>query len=280
MKEMVCLAFAAALALAPRGPATASAESPAYESPVYYTESVPAHFTDNWRLDAGAGWKAVVFNGRASLRIGRGAEGGDLPPGSEVRLRGELVAEENGEAAIGVGADWWWTCSVNGREITGRLPTMPEGNLKTTFEATDWIFLVPVHGGTNNVEITVLLGESGLVAVGTAPPERVADGLPLDLEKAYRFYKENFPAPETVPFRPSVNWNGTIRFRTAQPFPAGVEYRIGKGEWHVVWDNRPSRRHAVRIPVSAWHTCHFRPVQRIFRGGWQTVRGEEMEWPR
>ena len=71
-----------------------------------------------------------------------------------------------------------------------------------------------------------------------------------------------------------------VRFRTAQPFPAGVEYRLGKGAWHVVWDKRPSRRHSVRIPVSAWHTCHFRPVQRIFRGGWQTIRGEAMEWPR
>ncbi len=280
MKTTFNLVIATALALAVFGPAMASEESPVPESPVYYTKSVSAHFTDNWRLDAGAGWKAIAFNERASLRIGRGAEGDDIPPGSEVKLRGELVAEEDGEAAIGVGADWWWTCSVNGREITGRLPTMPEGNLKTTFEATDWIFLVPVHGGTNMVELTVLLGESGLVAVGTAPPERVADGLSLDLEKAYRFYKENFPDPETVPFRPSVSWNGMVRFRTAQPFPAGVEYRLGKGEWHVVWDKRPSRRHSVRIPVSAWHTCHFRPVQRIFRGGWQTIRGEAMEWPR
>ena len=280
MKTMFNLVIATALVLAAFGSARASEESPVPESPVYYTESVPAHFTDNWRLDAGAGWKAIAFNGRASLRLGRGAEGGDLPPGSEVKLRGELVAEEDGEAAIGVGADWWWTCSVNGREITGRLPSMPEGNLKTTFEATDWIFLVPVHGGTNTVELSVLLGESGLVAVGTAPPERVADGLSLDLEKAYRFYKENFPDPETVPFRPSVSWNGMVRFRTAKPFPAGVEYRLGKGEWHVVWDKRPSRRHSVRIPVSAWHTCHFRPVQRIFRGGWQTIRGEAMEWPR
>ncbi len=275
MKGIFSRILVTALALALAGKAKASDESSAY-----YTESVPAHFTDFWMIDCGEGWESIDFNGRANLRAGRGEDGGDLPLGSEVRLSGVLVAEEQGEAAIGVGADWWWTCSVNGREITGRLPSMPEGNLKTTFEATDWVFLIPVHSGTNNVEISVLLGESGLVAIDTAPPEMVANGLSLDLEKSYRFYKENFPDPETVPFRPSVSWNGMVRFRTAQPFPAGVEYRLGKGEWHVVWDNRPSRRHTVRIPVSAWHTCHFRPVQRIFRGGWQTIRGEEMEWPR
>lgn len=243
----------------------------------YYTEPVSAHFTGAWELENGSDCFPIVFKGRADLRHGHGKDGTDLPPSSEIKLRGYLIAEDDGEAAIGVGADWWWTCSVNGKEITGRLPSMPEGNLKSSFEKTDWVFLVPVDCGTNVVELTVILGESGLVAIGEATPDMIKPGMSLELEKSYTFFKKNFPSPESVKFKPKIKPDRTMRFRTAQPFPAGLEYKLGNGEWHTEWDMRLSRNHKVRLPPGPWGSCLYRPIQQIYHGGWHFVRGEEYE---
>ena len=254
-------------------------ELPGSES-VVFTEPVAAHFSGRWFFDNGSRIRPVAFSGREDFRHARGEDGADLPPRSEVRLIGDLIAEEDGEAAIGVGADWWWIFSVNGKEVTGRHPAMPEGNLKSTFRKTDWSFLVPVHQGTNRVELAVILGETGLVSIGLAEKEVIAQGFSQELNVLYKFYSKNFPPPESVPFKPRLSWDGTIRFRTAQPFSAGVEYRLGDGEWHQVWDDRPSRFHRVWVPLCPWMKCVYRPIQRIYHGGWQIVRGEEREWER
>lgn len=244
----------------------------------YFTEPVVASFTDNWQLEYNGFVMPISYSGREDLRAMLNNSGEAVPVNAEVKLIGEIIAEEEGNAAIGVGADWWWVCSVNGEEIVGRLPTMPDGNQKRSFEKTDWIFLIPVVVGKNNVELNVVLGESGIVAIGEIDSSLTANGIPMELERSYHFYKKNFPPPESVPFKPYPKWNGIVTFRTAQPFPAGLEYKLGDGDWHVVWDKRPSRRHRVHIPVCPWLKCVYRPVQQVYYAGWHTLRGQEVEW--
>ncbi len=241
------------------------------------TDFVKAEFNGKWQFDKGDGFAAIEFGGRANLRKGRGAGGADLPVMQKVSLRGVLVAEKAGEAVVGVGADWWWTCVVNGKEIVGRTRAMPGGNGKASFEKTDWLFRVPVEAGENEVRLDIVLGEHGTVAIGAIQPEEVADGLSTKLEEDYAFYTENYPAPETVPFKPEVSSGGKVRFRTAQPYPAGIEYKLeGDKEWRQAWDASMSCKHKVVLPLGRGEKCTCREIQHVFLGGWSVLRGEEM----
>lgn len=246
---------------------------------LYVADWVPAEFTGNWILDNGTSVAPIKFSGRENLRIGRGAKGADLPVMHVVKLAGELDARRAGEAVIGVGADWWWTCRVNGKEIFGRPHAIPGANAKSSFEKTDWIFRVPVLKGRNKVELDVTLGQHGWVAIGTIGNELIEKGISLTPENDYRFFTGNFRRPDSVPFEPVRGAGGTVAFKTAQAFPAGIEYRAADEKaWKAVWDPGKRTSHKVRLALDPDKEYVIRPVQHVFRGDWEVARGAERKF--
>lgn len=239
--------------------------------------------TNEWRFAReGENPKAIPFSGRENLRTKHGENGGDLATMSNVSLMGTLIAEEKGYALIGVGADWWWELSVNGKKVFGRTRPVPGGNSKASFRADDWIFRVPVQRGENQICLDVCLGEHGFVAMEALEGGRFGEREISQKEyDDYLFFTKKYPIPE---MNPSFRWSGkngarVCKFETAQSYPAGIEWRENGSEakdhkWKVVWDHDFDDDHKVVLPFEDGKPYEIRIVQHVLLDGWQIVRSK------
>ena len=82
---------------------------------------------------------------------------------------GVITAEEDGTVIYGAGADWWWTCYVNGEKVFGRPRDLQNGNVRSTFMKTDWIFPIKVHKGENIVAFHLISGSCWSLGTGLIP---------------------------------------------------------------------------------------------------------------
>ncbi len=173
----------------------------------YKTDFVKAAFKpDGWRYSANGGEaRKFAFAGRTNLRLGAAPDGKDYPVLTKVRLEGELVAERDGEAALGMGLDWRGEMSVNGKRIFGR-NELVDAQDACRFKASDWTVRVPVKKGSNRVVFDVTVGENGFAEVRSLDPAELKDGVDLVPEEEYWHYvKLGHPKPPRLP-----------------PFPASV----------------------------------------------------------
>lgn len=90
---------------------------------------------------------------------------------------GRLVADNDGVVIFGAGADWWWTCFVNGEKVFDRGKSFPNGNAQGTFSKTDWMFPVKVRKGENIVVLHMVSGQFWSLGAGLLP---VPDGVDAD----------------------------------------------------------------------------------------------------
>ncbi len=159
-------------------------------------------------------------------------------------LVGTLEADANGTALLGIGADWWWDCYINGKPAYGRAANSPCCNAKTPFGKTNWVFPVQVKKGRNLIAVYLVSGESWLVGIG--PVENGPDVTIVD-EKAksvYLRFAKDYPEPKLTS-APDIRVKGTtlsVKVRLAQPFPAGLQYRVkGETKWQSFWNTNPDR---------------------------------------
>ncbi|MCQ2388681.1 MAG: acetylxylan esterase [Kiritimatiellae bacterium] len=233
---------------------------------------VPAAFDPKaWTIaSAGRPARAFDFSRRCNLR----KAGGNLKTLSEATIRGTLVAEADGEVVLGAGLDWWWECSVNGEGVFGR--TRVNGsNGSGAFEASDWTFAAPVKKGANEVAFKVVLGEQGFGEVAVLSGAREVDPAAA---AAYRAATAAYRAPSSVPFEPVWASPTCVLFDTAQPHPAGIEYRKrGEKQWRQAWDVRTGvTRHAVTLPdPSLWGDFEYRKVEWAREEDMSIVRDEK-----
>ena len=241
--------------------------------------SVKAQFDNKaWTLTVGDRITALPdFNGRANLRLGKGENGGDLPVLTKVILNGVLEAEADGNALVGVGADWWWDFSILNKKflladewqhIFGR--NVPwANNTMGSFDKTDWVFLVPVKKGKNPIRLDVTLGSKGMVAVGT-----VENRLPVsdELLKECQDFRERYPLPKQET-KFTVTDNSVYHFNSVLPFPAGLEWqKAGDKKWNQVWCPALSTKHAVTL---SGKPAKIRIAQFIYNDGWKIFRTKE-----
>ena len=136
-------------------------------------EDAPASISsvpDTYTLPSGEVLKPVdvVFEEeRANLNkiLGRLA-----PVGTCGLLVGVLEAEDDGVVIYGAGADWWWTCFVNGEEVFDRSRSKcANGNSRGTFLKTDWIFPIRVRKGANIIAFHIVSGSFWSIGTGVLP---------------------------------------------------------------------------------------------------------------
>jgi cephalosporin-C deacetylase-like acetyl esterase len=97
-----------------------------------------------------------------------------FPVGTCGLLVGVLEAEEDGIVIYGAGADWWWTCYVNGEMVFGRPRSKcANGNSRGTFLKTDWVFPIRVRKGVNTIAFHLASGTFWSIGTGVLP---IAEG--------------------------------------------------------------------------------------------------------
>jgi hypothetical protein len=106
---------------------------------------------------------ASLQNGRFDIGDSEGAHGKD----STAVFYQEFGAPADGVMTVGMAADWFFECFVNGQSV---FSTMTRGNLSPRFEPADNIFNVPVRKGRNLIAVRVRSGSKGWSFVsGVAP---------------------------------------------------------------------------------------------------------------
>lgn len=230
---------------------------------------------DTWTvvLPDGKVLKNVKLPERANLRKMYGLKTFD-----KIVLKNDLIADADGFALLGVGADWWWTCKVNGKQTYSRTRVLPGGNANSAFRKTDWVFRAPVKKGNNSIEVEITMGEQGMASVGTFTNEEKALEIGKLVYDLLADYTEKYPlqlSDEDTDLSRGFLFKKCFKFKTAQPYPAGVEYSVDGGKkWIGVWDPDFSTSHCVELPVDELKgkTVQLRVVQHYFSGGWEVVR--------
>lgn len=116
-------------------------------------------------------WQLVYDDGRTeSISIADGCVfhiPGGVSPGKMATFTQEIVAPKEQLLQIGVGADWFWRCRLNGRIVADHFT---DGNRYSPIQKTNHTVLLPVKPGRNQLEIQVKSGSEGWgLAVGKIP---------------------------------------------------------------------------------------------------------------
>lgn len=132
----------------------------------------------------------------------------------------------DGSMTLGMAADWWMECFVNGKDVYN---TLKSGNMSQTFAPQDHIFNVPVRQGENLIAVRIRPGSGGCrFASGTVP---VMNGDP----KLLRLYKpvagKAFRPVDTTHFL-EVKPGTVLDFSqlVKRDLPAGVQGRLIVGK--------------------------------------------------
>ena len=209
----------------------------------FVTEDVPAsckEFPVDDKLfapgtEVGAYDVQLDENGQADLAA---VVGKDIPPKTRGLLVGRLDAAGDGVAFLGAGADWWWTCWVNGELAGGRSQAFADGNLKSSFSKADWIFPVKVRKGPNLVVFHLCSGTTWKIGIGAFPAASIPrETILRENEEALRIMLAAMPAAvSALSVADLTASSATISYRMDSPYPAGLRYRVrGSDEWKSLW---------------------------------------------
>ncbi|MBQ6926104.1 MAG: hypothetical protein IJQ73_15820, partial [Kiritimatiellae bacterium] len=93
-----------------------------------------------------------------------------FPEGTCGLFVGVLEAEDDGLVVYGAGADWWWTCFVNGEKVFDRSrAAFANGNARGSFLKTDWVFPIRVRKGANIIAFHLQSGLFWSIGTGILP---------------------------------------------------------------------------------------------------------------
>ena len=131
--------------------------------PVYAAEAVPWSPAGEWQLvyDDGRRAEACITDG-----VLFNVPGGPRPE-AVVTFSRQITAPEDQTLQIGIGADWFWRCSLNGRVVAD---CFTGGNREFPVQKGNHIVHLPVKRGINQLEIQVKSGAAGWsLAIGEIP---------------------------------------------------------------------------------------------------------------
>lgn len=254
---------------APAGSALKGTQA-AFGVPTRKVDQVKAAFDNSKWTICKEGGVAKPFDFSKRTRIATVLDGTPCPVRTKLVVRGELVAEADGEVVLGAGMDWWWECAVNGVNVFGR--SIANGcNAKSAFEKIDWAFAAPVKKGVNEVVFTVWAGECGYAEAGVLPDVTEVD---VKSVEDYHRLSAGFADPASVAFEMKWLDSTHVAFRTAQPAPAAIGYRTkGSKNWIQSWDTAFRTDHVVAIPPrETLDDCEFRRVEWCADSDDHTIR--------
>lgn len=123
-------------------------------------------FTDKVITPSGTAIDAVEIDFPSEFVDFHKALGHLVPPETSALFVGCIIAEDDGVALFGAGADWWWTCFVNGEQSFSRGREHPDGNKLSSLKKTDWIFPVKLRKGENIVVLHLVSGQFWTLSAG------------------------------------------------------------------------------------------------------------------
>ena len=94
--------------------------------------------------------KILLFNDSYDL--------GNAPAKSAAVFYNEFESERDGVMQIGMAADWWFECRLNGETVYS---TLAGGNMEQQFSPENHVFNLPVKKGRNLLAVRVLAGAAG-----------------------------------------------------------------------------------------------------------------------
>lgn len=83
---------------------------------------------------------------------------GDFQPKACAVFYQEFTAPADGVMTLGMAADWYFACYINGKLVYN---TLKQGNLSQNYVPEDHVFNVPVRRGRNLIAVKVLAGSKG-----------------------------------------------------------------------------------------------------------------------
>lgn len=83
---------------------------------------------------------------------------GDFQPKACAVFYQEFTAPADGVMTLGMAADWYFACYINGKLVYN---TLKQGNLSQNYVPEDHVFNVPVRKGRNLIAVKVLAGSKG-----------------------------------------------------------------------------------------------------------------------
>ena len=104
----------------------------------------------------------------------------------------ELIADQDGEADIGIGADWFFQAWVNGKQVGD---TLAKGNGRTPVSSADHVCRVEFHKGRHLLAVRFISGSRGSVLSVGDPIQ----GLRLREEDQHRVEREALRRLECLP---------------------------------------------------------------------------------
>lgn len=182
--------------------------------PVVFSEApevLPLALAPEWKLNG----ETVRLQNNAHIIL---VDGKKPAANSMFEFTNTFTSPADGFMQLGMSADWWFTASVNGKQV---YTTEPHGNLSHEFKPEDHVFNIPVKKGVNTLAVKIRAGSKGCRFVCGAVPY-VADP-----EAKHRLFK----VAESARYRPLPNDRYLVKKGTALDFSELTGRRVPAGTY-------------------------------------------------
>ena len=184
-------------------------------------------------------------------------------------IEAEFTADQEGKILLGVGADWFFECFVNGDNIYS---TLQGGNSIHPIGKKNFIIRTPVKKGSNRIVLLVQSGSAGWsAALGIVDPAEVDKMEILNPHPKLNSWVTHASAG-TV----------TVNFMTDAACPGFVDYRPeGTEKWQRSYDlfggqiRNDSDKHTVKLEDLKYNTVYeYRPgwIQKNLKEKYGKIR--------
>ena len=199
--------------------------------PVVFSEApevLPLALAPEWKLN---GETVRLQNNAHTILV----DGKKPAADSMFEITNTFTSPADGFMQLGMSADWWFTASVNGKQV---YTTEPHGNLSHEFKPEDHVFNIPVKKGVNTLAVKIRAGSKGCRFVCGAVPYNP------DPEAGRRL----FVVTESAKYRPVANDRWVAKKGTALDFSALRGARVPAGTYGRVIVNEQGKFAFERKP--------------------------------
>ena len=131
------------------------------------SKEIPFALSPTWRMaDEKSGRVSITRIPAKTVEVTQQGDRLDLSKLAELNgsvvLYQTVTVPEDSVMQLGMAADWWFSCFVNGTQVYS---TMKGGNIDHTFKPEDHIFNLPLKKGKNLIAVRVKSGSKGFLFV-------------------------------------------------------------------------------------------------------------------
>jgi len=124
---------------------------------------LPTALSPQWKIIMGSSSESSIPAAAKIIKLQNGTfsptpNSGHYDPQNIATFYNEFTSPQEGMMQIGMAADWWFECFINGKPVYN---TMKQGNVSAKFIPEDHIFNFPVRQGKNLLCVRVKSGSEG-----------------------------------------------------------------------------------------------------------------------